>query len=845
MGNYEQLKQAVSKVIKTNGTQAITGQILQNTLLTMINSLGGNFQFVGIATTATNPGTPDQNVFYLAGGGTYTNFANISVNMGELAVLKWNGAWSKQTVKVGFPPNELNISTLYPTNGEGGTNKYTLAGAIAQVPAKYRVQGVKVTFTNENEDTESWEYKGGSWAIANFVEIGANKFLKLDITNIKYYQPNTPNASEAQEGDIFYRTTDNVWYIKRNTNWSVYTPKGILYTHNNTYLYIRNISNNILILILNINDKEELQQLINEAINASKGTQYSGEAISINLSETKAGIIKVDGTVAGNAGYYYDVYNVENYKEVTINTTNGTVASNPWAIIWELDKDDNIINIIPAAGNTIPLVDYKLILQPSTKKLYVQRGSAVSTVQAKKTLVDEIVELVNKTQKIDELSEKVDDLSSSLITYKLVPLPYEETKNGWLINASGNIVEHSAGKVLNKYNISDKKVIKIKCYNSPNKNDLWLQFVFKKGEEILKKGVPSMYPIPYTFEYNNKIGATELYVVGVNLEDIKVEADDGKEYNTVDEVAQNVEDYVMQQNIINDWGDSLTYGQGGSGTTYPQVLQDLIDNDENITEKYKVINCGVQGDTTPGILARQGGISAFIKEDVTVPPTGQVDCSIRTISMGDNGIDTFMVSYNGDGSSVINPVMINGEYYNLRIGPKIEKLNSGGESANIKAGSNIITYGARLSSKSYINIFYTGQNDGKLGGSYNSTKRIEQLKNSMNFASTQKNLFISTAISRTQEQEYEYQEAFGSAYINLYHEMSTRGVKIAVALGLMDGGILDTAWNVVDKDGANKNGLLNDSIHWNYIGYTVLAHIIFERLKGLGWLTKKQADIVE
>lgn len=840
MGNYEQLKQAVSNVIKTNGTQAITGQILQNTLLTMINSLGGNFQFVGIATTATNPGTPDQNVFYLAGEGTYTNFANISVNMGELAVLKWNGAWSKQTVKVGFPPNELNISTLYPTNGEGGTNKYTLAGAIAQVPAKYRVQGVKVTFTNENEDAESWEYKGGSWAIANFVEIGANKFLKLDITNIKYYQPNTPNASEAQEGDIFYRTIDNVWYIKRNTNWSVYTPKGILYTHNNTYLYIRNISNNILILILNINDKEELQQLINEAINASKGTQYSGETTSINLSETKAGIIKIDGTVVENAGYYYDVYNVENYEEVTINTTNGTVAANPWAIIWELDKDDNILNIIPAKGNKIPLVDYRLILQPFTKKIYVQRASAKSVVSSNKSLADEVKYLAENIHKVNMLSTKVDELSESLITYKLVPLPYEETKNGWLIDSSGNIVEHSAGKVLNKYNISDKKVIKIKCSSSPNRNDRWLQFVFKKGEEIIEKGVPSTYIVPYTFEYSNKIGATELYVVAENLKDIKVETDDGKEYNAVDELAQIVEDYVTHENIINDWGDSLTYGQGGNGTTYPQVLQDLIDNDEDIIEEYKVINCGVQGDTTPGILARQGGVSAFIKEDIIVPPAGQVDCSIRTISMGDNGIDTFSVSYNGDGSSVINPVMINGKYYNLRTGPKIEKLNSGGESVTIKAGSNILTYGSSLSSKSYINIFYTGQNDGVLGGSYNNTKRIEQLKNSMNFASTQKNLFISTAISRAQEQEYEYQEAFGNAYINLYHEMSTRGVKIAIALGLMDEGTLDTAWNVVDKDGANKNGLLNDSVHWNYIGYTVLAHIIFERLKGLGWITKNR-----
>jgi hypothetical protein len=841
MGNYEQLKQAVSDVIKTNGNQEITGAILQNALLSIISTIGVNATFAGIATPTTVPGTPDQNIFYIAGEGTYANFSGITVEIGQLAVLKWNGAWSKQALEIGVGDGNMILDWVIDA-----------ATTREQVPSKLRKPGMQISYKNDsgkwvNEQYIGTSITGAEWAKDTNWERAVNQeqISKLDITYIKYYQSTVPSVSEAQKGDIFYRTSDNAWYIKGATTWLVYTPKGILYTHNNTYLYIRNISNNILIPILNINDKEELQQLINEAINASKGTQYSGEAISINLSETKAGIIKENGTVAENAGYYHDVYNVENYKEVTINTTNGTVASHPWAIIWELDKDDNIINIIPAADNTIPLVDYRLILQPFTKKLYVQRGSAVSTVQAKKTLADEVVELVNKTQKIDELSEKVDDLSSSLITYKLVPYLYEETKNGWLINASGNIVKHAAGKVLNKYNISDKKVIKIECNSSPNTNDLWLQFVFKKGEEIIKKGVPSMYPTPYTFEYNNKIGATELYVVAINLEDIKVEADDGKEYNIVDEVAQNVEDYVMQQNIINGWGDSLTYGQGGGGTTYPQVLQDLIDNDEDITEEYKVINCGVQGNTTPGILARQGGVSAFIKEDVIVPPEGQVDCSIRTVSMGENGFDTFGVLYNGDYRSVINPVMINGEYYNLRTGPKIEKLNSGGESITIKAGSNILTYGARLSSKSYINIFYTGQNDGELGGSYNNTKRIEHLKNSMNFANTQKNLFISTVIGRTQEQEYEYQEAFGSAYINLYHEMSTRGVKIAVALGLMNEGTLDTAWNVVDKGGANKNGLLNDSIHWNYIGYTVLAHIIFERLKGLGWLTKKQADIVE
>lgn len=97
MGNYEQLKQAVSDVIKSNGTQAITGQVLQNTLLTIINTIGGNMQFAGVANVNTNPGTPDQNLFWIASqSGTYVNFGNIVLNPGESAVLTWkNGAFAK------------------------------------------------------------------------------------------------------------------------------------------------------------------------------------------------------------------------------------------------------------------------------------------------------------------------------------------------------------------------------------------------------------------------------------------------------------------------------------------------------------------------------------------------------------------------------------------------------------------------------------------------------------------------------------------------------------------------------------------------------------------------------
>lgn len=105
MGNYEELKAAVASVIKANGDQEITGQVLQNTLTTLISQIGVNATFAGIATPSTAPGTPDQNVFYIAGqSGTYANF-NAIVLDNEIAILSnKSGTWVKTTT--GFATND-------------------------------------------------------------------------------------------------------------------------------------------------------------------------------------------------------------------------------------------------------------------------------------------------------------------------------------------------------------------------------------------------------------------------------------------------------------------------------------------------------------------------------------------------------------------------------------------------------------------------------------------------------------------------------------------------------------------------------------------------------------------
>lgn len=94
MANYATLKAAIQQVIKTNGNNEITGALLQQSLLSMINSLGSSYQFVGIATPTLTPGTPDQNVFYIAGPGSYPNFNNTVIPDGFFGVFKYNGSWT-------------------------------------------------------------------------------------------------------------------------------------------------------------------------------------------------------------------------------------------------------------------------------------------------------------------------------------------------------------------------------------------------------------------------------------------------------------------------------------------------------------------------------------------------------------------------------------------------------------------------------------------------------------------------------------------------------------------------------------------------------------------------------
>lgn len=153
MANYSAIKAAVNAYIKENGRKEITGRILNAVLTATIDSLGKFFQFAGVATPSTDPEEPDQNVCYLAGEpGTYVHFDNITLENEEIALLFYDGTWSKQRMLLGIQEVSASVDANVGT---------------PSVDVSYSEGSLVLTFHNLKGE------QGNTGAAAGFGTVGA------------------------------------------------------------------------------------------------------------------------------------------------------------------------------------------------------------------------------------------------------------------------------------------------------------------------------------------------------------------------------------------------------------------------------------------------------------------------------------------------------------------------------------------------------------------------------------------------------------------------------------------------------------------------------------------------
>lgn len=292
---------------------------------------------------------------------------------------------------------------------------------------------------------------------------------------------------------------------------------------------------------------------------------------------------------------------------------------------------------------------------------------------------------------------------------------------------------------------------------------------------------------------------------------------------------------INGKETVNCWGDSLTRGVGvGSSYSkaFPYVLYGLLDGRE-------VINCGVGGENTINIGSRQGGLPNIVKPFTIPSNASKVEVKLTNIYGGSTGIllqggsalDPTTGKYVR--TAQINPCSINGVEGTLTYenGKYYFSRSENGESVIVSRPTPLITY-AMKSMRDNINIIWIGTN----GGFTTSAELIECVEAMIDYMSPINKKYIvigihhlvSTVAETFETIEKNMAMHFGRRYINQREYM--------IEYGLSDAGITPTNEDTAAiSQGKIPPSLLYDDVHYNDKGYNIIANLVVERGKELGY----------
>lgn len=160
---YDQIKESIKAVIKENGNYEITGNVLQAVLLSMVDTLGPEYQFLGIAAKSTVPVVVEGNSFYITTEvGTYTDFknsGNTAITVNRLGILtSTNGtAWNFTPIFIGVSKGGGEVFNDYDNNTAVGNNSHAEGAKTNAKGDNSHAEGKGGTATGTNSHAEGVE----------------------------------------------------------------------------------------------------------------------------------------------------------------------------------------------------------------------------------------------------------------------------------------------------------------------------------------------------------------------------------------------------------------------------------------------------------------------------------------------------------------------------------------------------------------------------------------------------------------------------------------------------------------------------------------------------------------
>lgn len=714
---------------------------------------------------------------------------------------------------------EYNVSKQFPTGGIEGSNKYTLELALQKVPTELRqTVGLKCSFWGESGELESWEYQGGTFtATGNWLAVGGKKFTELEQKNSLIW------SKREKESDI----------IKANNANNVIKA---LYVQGET------------------NDKRVVLSYLNKA-----GANFQ---LGLTLYDDETGSSETFADITGLSYKFDEVVSIYNNSSDKNVVALAYLSSADW--VSSIANQGEGYNRLPYCGDLC----FEYTKQPIINNYYLDLNikdleQEIAAVDGKVTFTPASVQRTDNNDYIKRdyfnncvkslyFNEKPADNERYVVSYFI---KYGDGSKFQLGVTKYNIVTQDTSSVSVAENTYDfDKVVPI--YKTSSKEEV-VGYIFAekdKYEGAVSNQGEGYARLPYIneacFSYENQSLINNYFIE-----------------EKIIKLSEEISNAEKSNKTILAWGDSITWGSASStnNNCYTAILRNLI---EEKGLSYKVINCGVGGESFQNILVRQGALGFYLADDITLPanPSDKVEIQRTTnyinnkkfrntwygeesyfslLLQGETGRDN-----TGDEFKTVNPIYVNGIKCIMTIEGNAENnviyLSSANQLENdfiIKSGECLYPHGNTF--KGDISVFSIGTN----GGFQVKTEETIDIDSSI----TQYIELTDLAIEKSNSGKYIVCSPYGGTALR---DMGVEGLKkleaaltkrygnrhfnwrkYLIEYGLSDAGLSPTTEDTeaIEK-GEVPPSLLSDGLHPNDYGHRIIGEKIYKMIIDLGYL---------